>query len=81
MLGKLVNGEFIQASENEYSKVVVANPTEAQLKYLFGYKEVVVVVEPEYDNTTHHLEPVYTETATTITKDWNVVENVAEGVI
>ncbi len=72
MLGKLVNGRFVQPSDNERKKIVITNPTDKLLKLVMGYKDLTVDVEPEYDVETQYLSPVYEETETEIIQHWEV---------
>jgi hypothetical protein len=71
MLGKLVNGVLITPSENEFKKIVVTNPTEAQLKQVMGYKDLVVEEQPPYPDG-KMLVPVFEETETTIIQHWEI---------
>ena len=74
MLGKIVNGRLIQPSVNERKKIVITNPTDNILKYVMGYKDLTVDVEPEYDMETQYLSPIYDETDTEIVQHWEVKE-------
>ena len=78
MLGKLVDGNLIKPSENEFKKIIITNPSIESLKYNLGYKDLVVDEEPEYDMETHYLEPVYEETETSIINHWEVKEVVLD---
>jgi len=77
MIGKIVNGVFITPSSNEYTKIVVANPTDEQLKFVMGYKDVIVDDEPELAEN-QYLIPVYEDTETCIIQHWEIDENVEE---
>lgn len=83
MLGKLVNGNLIQPSANERKKIVITNPTDDILKYVMGYKDLVITPEPEYDMETQYLSPVYEETDTEIIQNWEVkdIEMITESII
>ena len=74
MLGKLVNGRLIQPSANERKKIVITNPSDELLKFVMGYKDLVIAPEPEYDAETQYLSPVYEETETEILQNWEVKE-------
>ena len=79
MLGKLVNGNLIQPTENERRKIVIANPTDEQLKFIMGYKDLVISLEPEYDMETQYLTPIYEETETEIIQSWEINEKIFGG--
>ena len=74
MLGKLIDGKLIIPDEMEKKKIVITNPTEECLKYNLGYKDLFIDAEPEYDEFTQYLHPVYEETATEIFHHWEVKE-------
>ena len=72
MLGKIINGVLITPSANELKKVVVTNPTEEQLKFIMGYKNLVVDKKPEIAEG-QYLVSAYEETETEILQHWNVL--------
>ena len=74
MLGKLVDGNLIRPSENERKKIIITNPSIESLKYNLGYKDLIVDVNPSYDEETQYLEAVYEETEDTIYVHWEVKE-------
>lgn len=76
MIGKIVNGAFITPSPNERKKVVVVNPTDEQLKFLMGYKDVVVDEQPEISEK-QYLVSVYEDSDDIIYQHW-VVEDILE---
>ena len=73
MIGKIVNGAFITPSPNERKKVVVTNPTDEQLKFLMGYKDVIVDEQPEISEK-QYLVPVYEESDDIIYQHWEIEE-------
>ena len=72
MLGKLVNGNLIKPSENEFKKIIITNPSIESLKYNMGYKDLVIDEQPEYNEETQYLIPAYEETETTVINHWEV---------
>lgn len=78
MLGKLVDGNLIRPSQNEFKKIIITNPSIESLKYNLGYKDLIVDEQPEYDMETHYLEAVYEETEDTIINHWEVKEVVLD---
>ena len=80
-IGKVVNNRLVTPTDREYKGVVVANPTNAQLKFLRGYvdidKEQVASAEaPEYNGTTHIVNEVYfiNEETKKINKRYDIIE-------
>lgn len=71
-LGKIIDGRLITPTENEKRKLIIANPTDEQLKFVMGYKDVVVDDKPNYDEATQYLSPLYTETDDVITVHWDI---------
>lgn len=71
MLGKIINGVLVTPSANELKKVVVTNPTEEQLKFIMGYKDLIVEDAPEV-NEEQYLEPIYEETESEILQHWEI---------
>lgn len=78
MLGKLVDGNLIRPSQNEFKKIIITNPSIESLKYNLGYKDLIVDVNPAYDEETQYLEAVYEETEDTIIVHWEVKEVVLD---
>lgn len=74
MLGKIINGKLVTPTAANYKKVVITNPTDEDLKYVFGFKDLIEDEKPEYDTETTYLNPVYTETDTEIHVSWEVNE-------
>lgn len=74
MLGKIIEGTLITPSENERRKLVIANPTDEILKQILGYKEVTESEQPEYNDETQYLKPVYTESGSGISVTWEVCD-------
>lgn len=74
MLGKLMDGVLVTPSENELKKVVITNPTEEQLMFIMGYKNLVIDEIPEIEET-QYLEPIYEEMETEILQHWEVKDN------
>ena len=74
MLGKIINGKLVTPTAANYKKVVITNPTDDDLKYVFGFKDLIEEEKPEYDTETTYLNPVYTETDTEIHVSWEVKE-------
>ena len=71
MLGKIVNGIFITPSEDEFKKITITNPSEEQLKFIMGYKDLIVDEKIDiYENQI--LIPMYEETDTCIIQHWRV---------
>ena len=83
MLGKLVNGVLITPSEYEKKKIVITNPRDEVLKFVLGYKDLIIDEEPEYDAKTQWLESAFEETDTQIIQHWTVkdIEEIPEDVI
>ena len=75
MLGKWVNGRLVQPSTNEKKKIVITNPTDDILKYIMGYKDMLIAPEPEYNAETQYIVMVLEkETDTEIHLNWEVRE-------
>ena len=41
MLGKIINGKLVTPTAANYKKVVITNPTDEDLKYVFGFKDLI----------------------------------------
>ena len=65
-------------SDNEKKKIVITNPTQEQLKFLMGYKDLVIDEQPETTER-QYAAPVYEETDTTITKHWEIKDIEQDG--
>lgn len=74
MIGKIINGTFISPSVDERKKIVIANPTDEQLKFAMGYKDVIADEEPELTDEKQYLIPVYEDTKDAILQHWEVEE-------
>lgn len=77
MLGKLVNGQLIVPTENEFKKIIIVNPTESQLKSVMGYKDLIIDDEPPISDG-YQLKPVYEETDNLIIQHWELEEIIVE---
>lgn len=67
-LGKVLNESIILCTDNERKKIVITNPSEDILKYVLGYKNIIIPdEEPEYNSDTQYVElSVASETDDTI---------------
>lgn len=72
MLGKMINGVLVTPSVSEMKKVVITNPTEELLKFIMGYKDLVIDEKPEATEG-HVIVPSYEETETEILQHWNML--------
>ena len=72
MIGKIVNGKLTKPSEYEKKKLIITNPSDDILKFVLGYKDLIVDEEPEYDVETQYLETVFEETDTQIIEHWEI---------
>ena len=80
-IGKVENGSLITPTEREYKGIVIANPTDSQLKFLRGYtdidkEQIASIGVPEYDEKTQALCEVYfvNEETGKINKRYDVIE-------
>lgn len=74
MIGKIVNDKLTKPSEYEKKKLVITNPSDDILKFVLGYKDLIVDEEPEYDIQKQYLETVFEETENKIIQSWRVKE-------
>lgn len=65
---KKFKGGFVVLNNRIYT-----NPTEDTVRKA-GYKDAVFADEPEYDEATQYLKPVYTEDDTTIHVDYEIMD-------
>ena len=72
MLGKMINGVLVTPSASELKKVVITNPTEELLKFIMGYKDLVIDEKPEVTEG-QTIVPIYEETETEILQHWNIL--------
>lgn len=77
MLAKIVNGNLIMPSENEFKKIIIVNPTESQLKSVMGYKDLIIDDEPPMPDG-YQLKAVYEETDNLIIQHWELEEIIIE---
>ena len=77
MLGKLANGTLVTPSKDELKKIIIANPTEEHLKFVMGYKDIIVDDEPELAEN-QYLVAVFEETDEAIVQHWNIGEYIEE---
>lgn len=77
MLAKIVNGQLIVPTENEYKKIIIVNPTESQLKSVMGYKDLIIDDEPPMPDG-YQLKAVYEETDNLIIQHWELEEIIVE---
>ena len=75
MLGKIVNGALLIPSKDEFKKIVIVNPTEEQLKFVMGYKDLIVDEQPEITEN-QYIVPVFEETDEVIYQHYVVEETV-----
>ena len=68
MIGKLVNGELVEAPK----KIVIANPTDELLISLMGFKPVVDDNNPIYDDSKEYLAASYKEQEDKIIRHYEV---------
>lgn len=71
MLGKIINGVLVTPSASELKKVVITNPTEELLKFIMGYKDLVIDEKPEVTEG-QTIVPIYEETETEILQHWEI---------
>ena len=76
MYGKLVNNRFQTAPK--VLKLTISNPTNEQYED-FGYKELFVDDEPEYNPETQYLTEYYEEQTDKIIKHWQINDIPQEG--
>lgn len=74
MIGKIINGAFISPSLDERKKIVIANPTDEQLKFVMGYKDVIADEELELTDEKQYLIPVYEDAGEIILQHWEIGE-------
>ena len=48
MIAKIIDNKIVIPTMSEQTKIIVTNPTEEQIKFLLGYKELIENI-PEYD--------------------------------
>lgn len=58
-IGKVVNDVVVTPTENEKKKAVVTNPDKETLKVAFGYMDMEVGEQPEYDAEKQYIEQVH----------------------
>lgn len=76
MFAKLVNNQLqiagsVIKGQDETGYWSIANPNEEQLRAK-GYKNLITLPEPEYDNENEKLTTKYIETETDITVDYDI---------
>ena len=71
MLGKIIDGTLVVPSKNEREKLVISNPTKEQLKFIMGYKDLIIDKEPEVVET-QNLVAFYEETDDSILQHWKI---------
>lgn len=71
MLGKIIDGALIVPSKNEREKLVILNPTKEQLKFIMGYKDLIIDKESEVVET-QNLVGFYEETDDSILQHWKI---------
>lgn len=81
MLAKYINENTIQIANKytilKYGNIQVINPKEEDFLNA-GYKELVIEVEPYYNQETEYLEPVYKEMEDKILQSWVIKQQIYE---
>lgn len=82
-LGKNIDGQINFCPKTFKEKIIIANPTDEILKYLFGYKDVIVPDElPEHNADTEYVVlKIVKEDANTITCEYEILPIEEEEVV